>query len=74
VKVSIYVSRDGPFRKRPGIALVRHPLRLPLNDDWTYVRSGDTDEFNLPEAIEEEIERRGIWAQRVDQTEVATRR
>jgi hypothetical protein len=70
VKVSIYVSRDGAFQKQPGIALVRHPLRLPENDTWTYLRTGDTEEFDLPEAIEEEIERRGIWAQRVESSEV----
>ena len=70
VKVSIYVSRDGPYRQRPGIALVRHPLQLPLNNTWTYLRVADTSEFSLPEAIEEEIEHRGIWAQRVESSEI----
>jgi hypothetical protein len=35
---------------------------LPRGEKWTYVWSADTKDFNLPEAIEEEIERRGIWA------------
>jgi hypothetical protein len=26
------------------------------------LRSGDTAEFHLPEAVEQEIERRGVWA------------
>ena len=70
MKVSIYVSRDGRHQQRPGIALVRHPLQLPPNNTWAYLRTGDTSEFDLPEAIEEEIERRGIWAQRVESSEV----
>jgi hypothetical protein len=74
VKVNIYVSREGPFRRRPGIALVLDPLRIPENGNWTYLRSGDTREFDLPEAIEEEIERRGIWAQRIESTEILQNR
>jgi len=74
VKVNIYVSREGPFRRRSGIALVLDPLRIPENETWTYLRSGDTSEFGLPEAIEEEIERRGIWAQHVENTEILQKR
>ena len=74
VKVNIYVSKVGPFRRQPGIALVLDPLRIPENETWTYLRSGDTREFDLPEAIEEEIERRGIWAQRIESTEILQKR
>ena len=74
VKVNIYVSREGPFRRQPGIALVLDPLRIPENGTWTYLRSGDTSEFDLPEAIEEEIERRGIWAQRIENHEIRQKR
>ncbi len=35
---------------------------LPRGENWRYVRSADTMEFNLPEAVDEEIERRGFWA------------
>ena len=61
MKVSIYVSKNGSSRRGRGFALVRHPLSLPLNETWAYLRSGDTSEFDLPEAVEEELERRGIW-------------
>ena len=63
MKVSIYVSKNGSSKRGRGFALVRHPLSLSLNETWTYLRSGDTSEFDLPEAIVEEIERRGIWSQ-----------
>jgi hypothetical protein len=61
MKVSIYVSKNGSSKRGRGFALVRHPLSLPQNETWSYLRSGDTSEFDLPEAIEEELERRGIW-------------
>jgi hypothetical protein len=70
MKVNIYISKRSPLGRRPGIALVRHPLQLPLNETWAYLRSGDTSEFALPEAVEEEIERRGIWSQCLDNVEV----
>ena len=62
MKVNIYVSRRGSSQRGYGFALVRHPLLLRQNETWKYVRCGDTAEFDLPEAVEEEIERRGIWS------------
>jgi hypothetical protein len=62
VKVNIYVSKRGSSQRGYGFALVRHPLLLRQNETWKYVRCGDTAEFDLPEAIEEEIERNGIWS------------
>ena len=60
--VNIYVSENGRIRKRYGLAAAGRPISLPKNETWRYVRSADTAELNLPEAIEEEIARRGFWA------------
>jgi hypothetical protein len=60
--VNIYVSENGSIRKRYGLAAAGRPISLPKNETWRYVRCADTAEFNLPEAIEEEIARRGYWA------------
>ena len=60
--VNIYVSENGRIRKRYGLAAAGRPISLPKNETWKYVRSADTAELNLPEAIEEEIARRGSWA------------
>ena len=73
MKVNIYVSRDGSVERRHGFALLRHPLSLPANDTWTYVRSGDTAEFGLPEAVEEEIARRGMWSVSAETTPKSSR-
>jgi len=35
---------------------------LPRDENWRYVRSGDTSEFGLPTIAEEEIRRNGYWA------------
>jgi hypothetical protein len=63
MKVNIYVSDSGRLLPRYGFVPPGKPVTLlPREESWMYVRSGDTTEFGLPEAIEEEIERRGFWA------------
>jgi len=63
MKVNIYVSDDGRFAPRYGFLPPTSPKTLlPRTENWKYVRSADTREFNLPEAVEEEIARRGFWA------------
>ena len=63
MKVNIYVSENGWPAPRYGFLPPKSPMSLlPRTEHWKYVRSGDTSEFNLPEAVEEEITRRGFWA------------
>jgi len=63
MKIDIYVSEKGSSLPRYGLLRVNGPVSLlPSGESWAYVRSGDTAEFHLPEAVEQEIERRGIWA------------
>jgi len=63
MKVDIYVSECGRSLPRYGFLPPHGPVSLlPRNGEWRYVRSGDTGEFHLPEAVEEEIEKRGYWA------------
>ena len=63
MKVNIYISEDGWPAPRYGFLPPQSPVTiLPRSEIWRYVRSGDTGEFNLPAAVEQEIERRGFWA------------
>ena len=63
MKVAIYVSQADRPLPCYGLLSVNRPVSLlPSGQMWTYVRSGDTTEFHLPEAVEQEIEQRGFWA------------
>jgi hypothetical protein len=63
MKVNIYISDSGWLVPRYGFLPPHRPITiLPHSEKWKYVRSGDTAEFNLPEAVVEEIERHGFWA------------
>ncbi len=63
MKVAIYVSETDRPLPCYGLLCANRPVSLlPPGQVWTYVRSGDTAEFHLPEAVEQEIERRGFWA------------
>ena len=63
MKVAIYVSQTDRPLPCYGLLLASSPVSLlPSGERWTYVRSGDTAEFHLPEAVEQEIESRGFWA------------
>ena len=62
MRVNVYVSETS---RRYGLVPARLPISLPRDENWKYVWSGDTVELNLPEAIEEEIERRGFWTHRL---------
>jgi hypothetical protein len=63
MKVDIYVSEKESSLPRYSLLRANSPPSLlPSNERWTYLRSGDTREFHLPEAVEQEIERLGIWA------------
>jgi len=63
MKVDIYVSECDRSLPRYGFLPPHRPVSLlPRNAEWRYLRSADTSEFHLPEAVEEEIEKRGYWA------------
>jgi len=63
MKVDIYVSEKESSLPRYGLLRANSPASLlPAGERWMYLRSGDTLEFHLPEAVEQEIERLGIWA------------
>jgi hypothetical protein len=63
MKVDIYVSERESSLPRYGLLRVTSPVSLlPRGENWVYLRSGDTAEFHLPEAVEQEIESRGVWA------------
>jgi hypothetical protein len=63
MKVNVYVSEGGRLLPRYGFLPPGKPRSLlPRGENWKYVRSGDTAEFGLPGAVEEEIERLGFWA------------
>ena len=63
MKVAIYVSQTDRPLPCYGLLSANSPASLlPPGRTWTYVRSGDTAEFHLSEAVEQEIERRGFWA------------
>ena len=63
MKVDIYVSKTERLRPRYGFLPTNRPVSLlPEGAAWRYVGSADTLEFDLPEAVEEQIERRGYWA------------
>ena len=63
MKVAIYVSQTDRPLPCYGLLSVNRPVSLlPSDQRWTFVRSGDTAEFHLPEAVEQEIESRGFWA------------
>jgi hypothetical protein len=63
MKINIYVSEGSSPVPRYGFLPPDNPLTLlPRGEKWTYVWSADTRDFNLPEAVEEEIERHGFWA------------
>ncbi len=60
MKVDIYVSDGGRSLPRYGFLPPHRPVSLlPRTGTWRFVRSAETAEFHLPEAVEEEIERRG---------------
>lgn len=69
MKVNLYVS-DGFRRQRQYgfLALETSPSLLPRDESWTYMRSGETSEFGLPETVEEEIRRNGYWARGLGET------
>ena len=63
MKVAIYVSQTDRSLPCYGLLGANRPASLlPPGRIWTYVRFGDTAEFHLPEAVEQEIESRGVWA------------
>ena len=63
MKVAIYVSHTDRPLPCYGLLSVNRPVSLlPSSQSWTFLRSGDTAEFHLPEAVEQEIESRGFWA------------
>jgi len=62
MRVNVYVSE---MSHRFGLVPARLPISLPKDENWKYVWSGDTVELNLPEAVVEEIERRGFWTHRL---------
>ena len=63
MKVDIYVSETSQPLPRYGFLPSHQPVSLlPRTESWRYLRSADTTEFHLPEAVEEEIGRRGYWA------------
>jgi hypothetical protein len=63
MKVAIYVSHTDRALPCYGLLSASSQVSLlPPGEKWTYVRSGDTAEFHLPEAVEQEIESRGFWA------------
>lgn len=63
MKVAIYVSQTDRPLPRYGLLSINRPVSLlPPGQKWTYARSGDTAEFHLPEAVEQEIASRGFWA------------
>ena len=65
MKIDIYVSGTEKLRPRYGFLPINRPVALlPNGETWKYVRSADTLEFDLPEAVEEHIQRRGFWAVR----------
>jgi len=66
MKVDIYVSRTDRAPRYAFVPTNQPVSLLPRGVSWRYVRSADTVELNLPEAIEEHIERRGFWALRSD--------
>jgi hypothetical protein len=63
MRIDIYVSKTERLRPRYGFLPTNRPVSLlPEGTAWRYVGSADTLEFDLPEAVEEQIERRGFWA------------
>jgi hypothetical protein len=66
MKVDIYVSRTNRAARYAFLPSNQSVSLLPRDVSWRYVRSADTVELRLPEAIEEHIERRGFWAVRAD--------
>jgi len=63
MKVAIYVSVTERALPRYGLLSPDRPISLlPPGRRWAYLRSGDTSEFHLPEAVEQEIQTRGVWA------------
>jgi len=63
MKVEIFVSERETGLPHYVLLRIGSPLSLlPAGEKWTHVRSGDTSEFHLPEAVEQEIQERGRWA------------
>jgi hypothetical protein len=63
MRIHIYVSESDQILPRYGfLPTGKSVSRLPRGERWRYVRTVDTADFNLPEAVEEEMERRGFWA------------
>ncbi len=61
--VNLYVSDGLRGQRQYGFLAPSTPISLlPRNETWKYVRSGETSEFGLPEAIVDEIRRKGFWA------------
>jgi len=62
MKVDIYVSERDNIPSYSFLSAGRSVSVLPPGEQWRFVRSVDSADFNLPEAIEEEIAGHGFWA------------
>lgn len=63
MQVNLYVSDGLRGERQYGFLAPSTPMSLlPRDENWRYVRSGDTSEFGLPTIAEEEIRRNGFWA------------
>jgi len=63
MKINIYVSERDNLLPSYGFLLADKPVSLlPGGEPWRHVRSIDTADLNLPEVVEEEMERSGFWA------------
>jgi len=62
MKVRIFLSEDDRFRPRVAFVSPDSPESvLPPDTRWQYARCGDTSDFSLPTAIDDEIRRCGFW-------------
>jgi hypothetical protein len=62
MKVDLYVSERDNIPSYSFLSAGRSVSVLPPGEQWRFVRSVDSADFNLPEAIEEEIAVYGFWA------------
>ena len=62
MKVRIFLSEDDGFRRRVAFLSPESPeAALPRDARWHYARCGDTSDFSLPTAVDDEIRRCGFW-------------
>ena len=62
MKVRIFLSDDDQFRPRVAfLAPDSAESALPQDTRWQYARCGDTADFSLPTAVDDEIRRCGYW-------------